>query len=197
MLLVPTTGGDDDLTAPRHALVLTAPDPAARARAEQLGLPVVVSPELGTAEPDEVPEDRAHRLDAAVRGHAAVDRYRDLVVVADADTLRGVAAGLCALPEAPTRWSEQGVVTIGLPRGSRPVRLVPVLVGGGVAALVTLVSLAWWHPLVVPAAVAGVGLVLLPWAGSRHAGRTLLAVAGLAAVLVFVLVAGATRFPVE
>jgi hypothetical protein len=39
--------------------------------------------------------------------------------------------------------------------------------------------------------------VLLPWAGTRHLGRTLLAQAGLAAVVVFVVVAGSGRFPAE
>jgi hypothetical protein len=39
--------------------------------------------------------------------------------------------------------------------------------------------------------------VLLPWTGSRHLGRSLLAQAGLAAVIVFVVVAGSGRFPAE
>ena len=55
-------------------------------------------------------------------------------------------------------------------------------------------------PTALPVAVAVLVdqiSLLLPWTGSRHLGRTLLALAGLAAVVVFVVVAGSGRFPAE
>lgn len=199
MLLPGATGGDGAgrPAVPRSALVLTAPDAAARARAVSLGRPVVVSQELAEGRPGESSAERAHRLDTLVRSHAVSDRWRDLVVVADPDTLRDVATGLCSLPDA-TMWSGAAeVVTVGLPRGTRPVRVLPTLVGALVVALLALPLLGRFHPLLLPGLVAVGGVALLPWAVTRHAARTLLAVAGLATLVVFLGVAGAGRFPVE
>jgi hypothetical protein len=198
VLLVPTTGGDTGSAAPRRGLVLTAPDAEARARAEQIGLPVLVCPELA-ASPDDVSEvRRRYRLDALIRGHAVADRWRDLVVVADAETLAAAAAGLCGdLSAVPAAQGDGGVITVGLPRGSRPVSWAPVVAGAVAVALLVGLTLERLYPAWLPAIVAGAGLLVLPWARTRRVGWTLLSVAGLSAVLVFVAVAGATRFPVE
>jgi hypothetical protein len=176
-------------------MVLAAPDPAAQALAATTGLPTVTSQELADAGPGSADEERVRRLETLVRGHAVSDRFRDLVVVADAETVRAVATGLGALPGASTSPGE--VVVVGLPRGARPVRTGPVLVGAGLLGLVTLLTLGRLYPLLIPGVAAGVGVLLLPWPGSRHLGRTLLAQAGLAAVVVFVVVAGSGRFPAE
>ena len=195
IVLVPTDTAHPALDRPRRGLVLAAPDPAAQALAATTGLPTVTSQELADAGPGSADEERVRRLEALVRGHAVSDRFRDLVVVADAETVRAVATGLGALPGAST-WPGE-VVVVGLPRGARPVRLGPVLVGAGLLGLVTLLTLGRFYPLLVPGVAAGVGVLLLPWPGSRHLGRTLLAQAGLAAVVVFVVVAGSGRFPAE
>ena len=197
IVLVPTDAAPPAFKRPRRGAVLAAPDPAAQALAATTGLPTVTSQELAEAGPGSADEERVRRLETLVRGHAVSDRFRDLVVVADAETVRAVATGLGALPGASTLPGGHDVVTVGLPRGARPVRLGPVLVGAGLLGLVTLVTLGRLHPLLLPGVVAGVGLLLLPWTGSRHLGRTLLAQAGLAAVVVFVVVAGSGRFPAE
>lgn len=197
IVLVPTDAAHPTFGRPRRGVVLTAPDPAARAVAATTGLPTIASPELAGAGPGGVDGERVRRLEALVRGQAVSDRFRDVVVVADAETVRAVATGLCALPGASTLPGGLEVVTVGLPRGSRPLRVGPVLVGAGLVGLVTLVTLGRLYPLLVPAVVAGLGLALLPWTGSRHLGRTLLAQAGLAALVVLVVVAGSGRFPAE
>jgi hypothetical protein len=195
IILVPTGAAHREFNRPRRGVVLASPDPAAQALATTTGLPVVTSPELADA--GRADADRAQRLERLVRGHAVSDRFRDVVVVTDAETVRVVTTELCALPGASTLPGGPEVVIVGLPRAARPVQVGPVLVGAGLVTLVTLLTVGRLYPLVVPAVVAVAGLVLLPWTGSRHLGRTLLAQAGLAAVIVFVVVAGSGRFPAE
>ncbi len=197
IVLVATDAADPTFRRPRRGVVLAAPDPAAQALAATMELPTITSPVLADAGPGGADAERVRRLEALVRGHAVSDRFRDVVVVADAATVGAVAIGLGALPGVSPLPGGSGVVTVGLPRRARPVRVGPVLVGAGLVGLVALLTVGRLHPLVVPGIVAGIGLVLLPWAGSRHVGRTLLAQAGLAAVVVFVVVAGSGRFPVE
>jgi hypothetical protein len=197
IVLVPTDAAHPTFSRPRRGVVLAAPDPAAQALAATTGLPTITSPELAAAGPAEAEADRVRRLETLVRGHAVSDRFRDVVVVTDGETVRAVATELCALPGASTLPGGGEVVTVGLPRAGRPVRLGPALVGAGLVSLLTLVTLDRLYPLVIPAVVALGGLVLLPWPGTRHVGRTLLAQAGLAAVVVFVVVAGSGRFPAE
>ncbi len=196
VVLLPTGADDPAADVGRPAVALTAPDAPARARATGLGLPVVVCPELA-AEPGEVPGDRAHRLDTLVRRHAVADRWRDLVVVADDATLRDVATGLCDLPEASTWPGSGGAVVVGLPRGTRPLRLGTVAAAALVVGVLALLAAGRLHPLSLPAVAAAAGAGLLLPSRTRHAGRTLLAAAGFAAVLVLLAVAGSTRFPVQ
>lgn len=195
IILVPTGAAQPEFNRPRRGVVLAAPDPAAQALATTTGLPVVTSPELADA--GRVDAARMQRLETLVRGHAVSDRFRDVVVVTDAETVRAVTTGLCALPGASTLPGGPEVVIVGLPRAARPVQVGHVLVGAGLVTLVTLLTIGSLYPLVVPAVVAVAGLALLPWTGSRHLGRTLLAQGGLAAVIVFVVVAGSGRFPAE
>jgi hypothetical protein len=200
IVLVPIGAAGSSVPVPRRGLVLTAPDPAAQAWAARTGLPTETRPELGRPRADQDGDDTAARtrlLEALVRDRAVSDRWRDLVVVADADTVRSVTAALCDLPGSSALAGADDVVTVGLPRGPQPVSPVSVAIGAGLVALVTLVLLGTVYPLVPPGLVAALGLVLLPWSGSRHLGRTLLAVAGIAAVVVLAVVAGSTRFPVE
>lgn len=186
IVLVPTGAAGDAVPVPRRALVLVAPDPGAIAWARRTGLPT----EPLTAVPGPALENQ-------VRSRAVADRWRDLVVVADAATVRALAASLCNLPGSSALAGADDVVTVGLPRGERAVRPLHVVVGSGLLALLTLLLIDRVYPLLLPGAVAAAGLALLPWRGSRHLARTLLAAAGIAAILVFVLVAGSTRFPAE
>jgi hypothetical protein len=196
VVLLPSSGERFAASRLRRAVVLSAPEAEARARAETLGLPVLVCPELA-AEPGGVPDGHPHRLDALIRGHAVADRWRDLVVVADPATLHAAAAGLCGPTAAPPPADAEGVVVVGLPRGSPPVPWAAVAVGAVVVAGLVGLTQDRLHPLVLPGLAAGVGLTLVLPERTRRAGRSLLAVAALAAVLVLVVVAGASRFPVQ
>ena len=196
VVLLSSSGGRFAAARLRRAEVLSAPEAEARARAETLGLPVLVCPELA-AEPGGVPDGHPDRLDALIRGHAVADRWRDLVVVADTATLHAAAAGLCGPTAVPPPADAEGVVVVGLPRGSRSVPWAAVAVGALVVAGLVGLTLDRLHPLVLPGLAAGAGLALVLPERTRRAGRSLLAVAALAAVLVLAVVAGASRFPVQ
>jgi hypothetical protein len=135
--------------------------------------------------------DRGHRLDDLVRRHALVDRYRDVVVVADQATVTLLLRVL-----APDQLPEPGPVTeVGLPRGPQPLPLGRAALGGvGLALLVGLSS------AVVPAPVfpvltllAGAVLALVP--SRRHIGLALMVAVGTAAIVSLLAIAGSSRFP--
>jgi hypothetical protein len=186
IVLVPTGAAAAAIPVPRRGLVLVVADPAAESWAASTGLPTEPLPALPVRD-----------LENLVRARAVGDRWRDVVVVADAVTVSALTSALCDLPGSSALAAADDIVVVGLPRGARPVRPLDVVVGAGLLSLSTLVLIGRVYPLVLPAVVAGGGLLLLPWSGSRHLGRTLLAVAGIAAVVVLAVVAGSTRFPVE
>lgn len=173
----------------RDPVVLSAPTQDAQRVGRTLGDAPRVEALLA---PVSFPEaDRGYRLDGLVRRHALVDRYRDVVVVTDA-----ASAILLLRVLAPDQLSTGGAVTVvGLPRGDRPVavrRAVPV----GVALGVTAGLAAEAAPLLaLPAAVAGLGVVLLAVPPARHVGRELLLAAAVAVLLLVAAVVSSARFP--
>lgn len=186
IVLVPTGAAEAAIPVPKHGLVLASLDAAAIAWAARTGLPTETLPAMSVTE-----------LENLVRARAVADRWRDLVVVADARTVRALAAALTNEPGTSALAGADDVVTVGLPRGTKPVRPRDVVGGGLLVTLATFVLIDALYPLLLSVLVAAGGLVLLPWARTRHLGRTLLAVAGVSAVLVFLLVAGSTRFPTQ
>ena len=173
----------------RDPVVLTAPT----AEAKRVVRPLEVEPQVEVLlAPVSFPHgDRGHRLDALVRRHALLDRFRDVVVVTDLATSTLLLRAL-----APDQLSTAGAVTVvGLPRGDRPIQLRRAVVSGlvlGVAAGFTEPL----TPILTPpgaVALAGLGLLLVPpW---RHLGRELLLAAAVAVVVVLAVVAGSARFP--
>jgi len=173
----------------RSVVVLTAPTVEAKRVVDGLGVEPVVDVLLAPVRFPDV--DRGHRLDQLVRRHAVEDRFRDVVVVTDAATVTLLLRAL-----APDQLPMAGAVTeVGLPRGSRPVPLLPAALGGGVLALVAVIGSSvvpiWVVPLVV--VVAGLVLVLVP--RLRHLGEALLIAVAVAAAVSLLSVAGSSRFP--
>jgi hypothetical protein len=180
----------------RDVTVLTAPTADAKRVVESLAT------RPGAEHRDVVPEvllapvrfpdaDRGHRLDDLVRRHAVADRWRDVVVVADAATVTLLLRAL-----APDQLAAPGPVTeVGLPRGTRPVPVAPALAGGAGLALASgLLSAAvpfWVLPLLTVLA----GLVLLVVPGKRHVGEAALIAVGVALLVSLLVIAGSSRFP--
>lgn len=196
--VVSTASGPHDLRAlgrdlGRGALVLTAPTSEARPATEAIAEAVSGDrqPEILLA-PVRFPDaDRGHRLDALVREHALRDRFRDVVVVADAATVTLLLRVL-----APDQLADGGPVTVvGLPRADPPVSPLRVaLVGLALGMLSALLD----GPLplfTVPLLAAVVGLVLLALPSQRRTGREALLAAMIGAVVFLMIVAGSTRFP--
>ena len=137
------------------------------------------------------PVDRGHRLDELVRRHALEDRFRDVVVVTDP-----ASATLLLRTLAPDQLPAGGAVTVvGLPRGDRPVAVRRAVVSGFVLGAAAYVADPPAPIISLPAAVALVGLALLPLARWRHLGRELLLAAAISVVVAFAVVAGSARFP--
>ncbi|WP_370246835.1 hypothetical protein [Nocardioides sp.] len=179
--------------ADRGALVLTAPTAEAKGVAESAARAVAgsVKPELELA-PVRFPDvDRGHRLDALVREHALVDRFRDVVVVADPATVTLLLRVL-----APNQLASGGPVTVvGLPRAEPPISFGRALgLGGGIGVLSVVLQLVV-PILVLPigAAVAGVSLLAVP--SRRRTGRELLLAAVVGLFVLIMLVASSRRFP--
>ncbi|RYB94737.1 hypothetical protein EUA93_10500 [Nocardioides oleivorans] len=194
ILVVSTQATDGDLSRVRGRLgsttvVLTAPTGEAKRVVRALGRDA--RPEVVLA-PVRFPDvDRGHRLDELVRQHAVVDRFRDVVVVADPATITLLLRVL-----APDQLPESGPVTeVGLRRGSRPVPLGrAAAIGIGlalVAGLLSAVVPVWVLPLL--ALLVGLGLLAVP--SRRHVGQTLLIATGVALVFSLLAIAGSSRFP--
>lgn len=176
-------------TLGRDALVLTAPTADAKRVVTAIGAEPRAELELA---PVRFPDaDRGHRLDALVRRHALADRFRDVVVVADAATLTLLLRVL-----APDQLPAQGAVTtVGLPRAGRPVPVAPA-VGIGVVIGVLAGLLAGGVPiLALPAVtvVVGLGVAVVP--SRRHLGLGALLAAAVALGVLFLSIAGSSRFP--
>jgi hypothetical protein len=193
ILVVSTDAGAADVARVRErardATVLAAPTAEAKRVVEGLGRTPVADVLLA---PVRFPEmDRGHRLDALVRRHAVVDRYRDVVVVADQATVTLLLRVL-----APDQLPEPGPVTeVGLPRGPRPLPLGRAAVGGVALALVTGLLSAVVPPWVLPVLtlLAGTALALVP--SRRHIGLAMVVAVGTAAIVSLLAIAGSSRFP--
>lgn len=177
----------DDLG--RDVLALTAPTAEAKQVMSALG--VVPHPDVLLA-PVRFPEaDRGHRLDGLVRSRALQDRFRDVLVVADPAT-----ATLLLRALAPGQLSTPGAVTVVLlPRGDRAVAVQRAVVAGVPLGLLSVMGDGLVPTLVLPGAVAALGLALLLVGAWRHVGRGLLLAAGVALVVAFLTIAGSARFP--
>lgn len=194
IVVVSTGAGEAETTRLRKRLrgrttVLTAPTPEARRVVELIGGDPV--PEVALAPVRFPAVDRGHQLDALVRRHAVADRQRDVVVVADPATVTLLLRVL-----APDQLPDHGpVTTVGLPRTRQPVALGRAAAGGLGLGLVAALLAPVLPLLALPGGVAVAGLVLLVLPGTGRAGRTLLVAAAVAALLVFLVVAGSSRFP--
>ncbi len=197
IFVVPTqTPGPGLARVPRGALVLVAPGEAAEALAAGWGAEPEVQVELGPSSAGH--DERRYELDALVRRHALGDRWRDVVVVADHDTVDLVVTGLCDLPGAePGTRSRDGVTVVGLPRSTRSVPLWSVVIGGIVLAAVVAIGADRIYPLLIPAATAVIGVVLLPAPRTRHHGYAALVIAGTGLVGGLLLLSSTARFPME
>jgi hypothetical protein len=176
-------------TLGRSVVVLTAPTVEAKRVVTGLGLEPVADVLLAPVRFPDV--DRGHRLDQLVRRHAVEDRFRDVVVVADAATVTLLLRVL-----APDQLAMAGAVTeVLLPRGARPVPLPQAALGGGALALVALlwadVVPIWFLPLLV--VVTGLALLLVP--ARRHLGEALLISVAVATGVSLLAIAGSSRFP--
>jgi len=198
--VVSTSAGPGDLgnlrrRVDRGALVLTAPTGEAKVLAETAVRAVSgdVRPEVELA-PVRFPDvDRGHRLDALVRGHALVDRFRDVVVVADPATVTLLLRVL-----APDQLASGGPVTVvGLPRADPPASLGRVAAVGSVLGLLAVALQALLPVLLLPLGAGAAGLGLLAVPSRRRTGRELLLAALVALVVVVMVVASSRRFPVE
>ncbi len=180
----------------RDVTVLTAPTADAKRVVESLatrpgGEHRDVVPEVLLA-PVRFPDaDRGHRLDDLVRRHAVADRWRDVVVVADAATVTLLLRAL-----APDQLAAPGPVTeVGLPRGTRPVPVAPAVAGGAGLALASGVLSAavpfWVLPLLT--VLAGLALLVVP--GKRHVGEAALIAVAVALLGSLLVIAGSSRFP--
>lgn len=194
ILVVSTTATEAELkrvkgSLGRDPLVLTAPTAEGRRVVEALQVPA--QPDVLLA-PVKFPQvDRGHRLDELVRTHAMSDRFRDVVVVTDS-----ASSVLLLRVLAPDQLATGGgVTTVGLARGDRPVDVArATIVGLVLGAVVAVASQVDWI-LLLPVAVALVGLGLRLVPTQRHLGRELLLVAAIAVASSFAAVAGSARFP--
>ena len=194
ILVVSSQADDPDVAAVRRrlgadAVVLTAP--TGEAKRVVVGLGRDATPEVLLA-PVRFPDvDRGHRLDEVVRRHALVDRFRDVVVVADPATIT-LLLRVLAPDQLPTGGP---VIEVGLPRGSRPVPLGRAVSGGvGLAVVAFLLSAVvpfWVLPTL--ALVAGLALLLVP--ARRHLGHSLLIAVGVGVLVAALSIAGSSRFP--
>lgn len=136
------------------------------------------------------PADRSHQLDSLVRAHALRDRFRDVVVVTDP-----ASSTLLLRALAPDQLASRGAITVvGLPRGDRPVAVGRAVVVGLVLGLVAGVVESVVPLLVLPVALAlvGVGLMLSP---RPDLGRESLLAAGIALIAALAVISGSARFP--
>ncbi|MCF6376367.1 hypothetical protein L2K70_01990 [Nocardioides KLBMP 9356] len=173
----------------RSVVVLTAP--TAEAKRVVTGLQVEPVADVLLAPVRFPGVDRGHRLDELVRQHAVADRFRDVVVVADAATVTLLLRTL-----APDQLPMAGAVTeVLLPRGSRPVPLLQAAIGGGVLALVAVIGSGVVPIWVLPLLVLLAGLVLLLVPGRRHLGEALLISVAVAVAVSLLSIAGSSRFP--
>lgn len=173
----------------RSVVVLTAPAAEAKGVVTGLGIEPVADALLAPVRFPDV--DRGHRLDQLVRTHAVEDRFRDVVVVADAATVTLLLRAL-----APDQLPMAGAVTqVGLRRGARPVPLIQAVLGGGVLAFVAAIGSGVVPILVLPLLVLVAGLGLLPVPRLRHLGEALLISVAVAVGFSLVLMAGSSRFP--
>ena len=173
----------------RHAVVLAAPTSEAAQVVRALGATPQVELLLAPVSYPDV--DRGHRLDELVRRHALRDRFRDVVVVTDR-----ASSTLLLRALAPDQLADRGpVVTVGLPRGGRPVAVRRAVVSGLVlGAVAYMADPAVWI-LVLPFLTAVLGAVLLLPRPTRHLGQELLLTAGIAVLTALAIVAGSARFP--
>lgn len=170
-------------------VVLAAPTAEANRVVAGLGMEAI--PEVVLAPVRFPGVDRGHRLDEVVRRHAVADRYRDVVVVADAATVTLLLRVL-----APDQLPDSGsVIEVGLPRGPRPVPLGRAAAGGVGLAVVTGLLAALVPVWVLPALVVVAGLVLLLVPTRRYVGQALLVATGVAVIVALLAIAGSSRFP--
>ena len=173
----------------RSAVVLTAPTGEARAVVEALGRTPV--PEVALAPVQHPDVDRGHRLDEVVRRHAVVDRFRDVVVVADPATITLLLRVL-----APDQLPESGPVTeVGLPRGTRPVPLGRATAAGVALAVVAGLASSAVPFWVLPVLAVVAGLALLGVPARRHIAYALFIAVAVAVLFALLAIAGSTRFP--
>lgn len=194
IFVVSTTAGEPELLRIRNDLgrdpvVLSAPT----AETKRVVGVLEVEPQVEVLlAPVSFPHaDRGHRLDELVRRHAVRDRFRDVVVVTDPATSTLLLRAL-----APDQLPTGGAVTVvGLVRGDHPVAVRRAVVSGVVLGVAAGVAEPLAPILVLPGAVALIGLALLlvvPW---RHLGWELLIAAAIALAVVLAFVAGSARFP--
>lgn len=173
--------------------MLTAPTGEAKSATEAVvrATSGEVRPEVLLAPARFPAADRGHRLDALVREHALQDRFRDVVVVADAATVTLLLRVL-----APDQLTGAGPVTVvGLRRADPPVSPLRVaLLGGGLGMLSALLD-GLLPTFALPLLTAVIGLVLLALPAQRRAGREALLAAMIGAIVFVMIVAGSTRFP--
>ena len=173
----------------RNAVVLTAPTPEAAQVVRALGATPLVELLLAPVSYPDV--DRGHRLDELVRRHAIRDRFRDVVVVTDR-----ASSTLLLRVLAPDQLADRGpVVTVGLPRGGRPVDGRRAVVSGLVLGAVAYQADPAVWILVLPFLAAVLGAVLLLPRPVRHIGQEVLLAAGIAVVVALAIAAGSARFP--
>lgn len=173
----------------RSVVVLTAPTAEAKQVVSGLGVEPVADVLLAPVRYPDV--DRGHRLDQLVRRYAVEDRFRDVVVVTDAATVTLLLRAL-----APDQLPMSGAVTeVGLPRGARPVPLLPAALGGGALALVSVIGSNVVPIWVLPLLVVVAGLVLLLVPRRRHLGEALLISVAVAVAVSLLSIAGSSRFP--
>lgn len=194
---VPTQApGQGFARLPRRTLVLVAPGDDAKALAASWGVTPEVEVELGPSPAGR--DERRRELDTLVRRHALGDRWRDIVVVADRDTVDLVVTGLCDLPGAESGSpSREGVTIVGLPRSTRSVPLWSVVLAGILLAAVVAITAGRLYPLVLPAILAAVGVLLLPAPRTRHHGYAALVIAGVGTIGGLLIVSSLARFPME
>lgn len=194
IVVLSTQAGPSDVAGVRarlgsSAVVLAAPTGDAKRVVQGLGREAV--PEVVLAPVSYPAVDRGHRLDEVVRRHAVIDRFRDVVVVADPATIVLLLRVL-----APDQLADGGpVIEVGLPRGPRPVPMgIAAAAGVALAVLAGLLSgvVAIW---VLPSLVVVAGLVLLLVPGRRHVGEALLIAVAVAALVTVLSIAGSSRFP--
>jgi hypothetical protein len=171
------------------AVVLTAPTADGKRVVQGLGHTALPEVELAPVRFPDV--DRGHRLDEVVRRHAVADRFRDVVVVADAATITLLLRVL-----APDQLPASGPVTeVGLPRGPRPVPLGRAAVAGVVLALLVSLLSALMPVWVVPALAAVAGVVLLALPRQRWLGQSVLIAVAVSLGVSLLAIAGSARFP--